>query len=262
MSNINKLNNTSLDDFLVTGTLKIGTSTPVVSKDVTVQKSNSGGNVGVEVRNTSSSSSAVTNLLMQAPAGNSYVSMTQGATSYSMGYHPGDHTFRVTKASNLSGTNLIVISSTGSVTRPSQSSFIATGSTATQTNVTGDGTAVIVNFPTVLFNNNGDYNATNTYTCPADGMYRFSSSINLVGLGAGHDSCLIEMLLNGFTFSTILVDPARLKNGVNNLALNNGSFMSLSTGNTVQMRVTVSGSTKTVSILASGNTWFSGGFIG
>jgi len=57
-----------------------------------------------------------------------------------------------------------------------QPAFLASH-TAAQTDVTGAGTTVTVNYTTEIFDQNANYDGTNTFTAPITGRYQFQASI-------------------------------------------------------------------------------------
>lgn len=61
-----------------------------------------------------------------------------------------------------------------------QPAFLATHSVA-QDNVTGAGAAATVNFTTEIFDQNSNYNGTNTFTAPYTGRYQFNGGIYVSG---------------------------------------------------------------------------------
>ncbi len=71
----------------------------------------------------------------------------------------------------------------GEITFPQTPAFLATGNMA-QNNVTGAATAYTVNFQNEIFDQNGDYDGTTTFTAPITGRYRFTAAVLLQNLDA------------------------------------------------------------------------------
>lgn len=82
------------------------------------------------------------------------------------------------------GAEAINIDANGIVTQPLQSSFLATNS-ATDTNVTGNGATVTVEFDNEVFDQNADFNnTTDTFTAPVTGRYIISAIVRVDGLAS------------------------------------------------------------------------------
>lgn len=100
-----------------------------------------------------------------------------------------------------------------------QPAFLATHSVA-QDNSTGAGTSVTVNFTTEIFDQNRDYDGTNTFTAPVTGRYRFAASILIGGVTSA-------MTGGNLKFSTSNRDYSSC--GLNYGAImNSGAFVSIS----------------------------------
>ena len=78
----------------------------------------------------------------------------------------------------------MTINNAGIITQPLQPSFLAFNS-ADNTNVTGNGTEVTVEFNTEVFDQNADYNnGTDTFTAPVTGRYLFAGAVTVGGMAA------------------------------------------------------------------------------
>ncbi len=67
------------------------------------------------------------------------------------------------------------ITSDGAVTKPSNPAFLARNS-VTDSNVTGNGTEVTIDFDTEVFDQGGDF-ASDTFTAPVTGRYQLNVSL-------------------------------------------------------------------------------------
>ena len=123
-------------------------------------------------------------------------------------------------------------------------------------NATGDGTAVTVPFNVVQYDVSTNYdNTTYAFTGPIDGYYRFSTSVQLSGIGAGHTLGTISYIVNGTdNFFTQDSNPAAGADPSGNYTLQGSALLKLNATDTVQVVVTVSNSTKTVGLFGSGST--------
>ena len=146
------------------------------------------------------------------------------------------------------------INSSGEMTNTTQPSFKAYLA-ADVANATGDGTAYVIAFDTESWDQGGDF-AANTFTAPVTGKYRFSYTISVDDLLVGHTSLLLS--IGGIVVERC--NPYAVAD-VSGFCLMSGSIdLALNASDTVTMSVTVSGSTKTVTVkgtTASG-TYLSG----
>lgn len=133
---------------------------------------------------------------------------------------------------------------------------------STSSNATGDGTAVTIVCNTVDFDQASNYNnGTGTFTCPVAGIYFIGAEVLLNSLGAGHTSGNL-IILNGssVTQATLFAgNPGAQRDSSNNLTLQGSYITKASAGDTFNLKVTISNSTKTVAIqggAAIGNTNF------
>lgn len=152
---------------------------------------------------------------------------------------------------------MMKVEQTGEVNFPLTPAFLANGLTASPSNVTGDGTAYIVTFPTERFDQNGDFDATSTFTAPVAGRYWFASSVLMTGVGA-QTSGSLQINTSNINGIGPLMDPSAT-NAAGTLCWNTTFFADMDAMDTAQVQLTLSGSTKTVSLqFNSVNVWFAG----
>lgn len=96
-------------------------------------------------------------------------------------YWPGANQLALATA----GAAALSIDANGQINLPKQPSFLAR-TTSSQANVTGDGTAYTVQFPVEVFDQNGDFDGTSTFTAPVTGRYLLAAKVRLIGLTANH----------------------------------------------------------------------------
>lgn len=144
----------------------------------------------IHLRNANTGANATAGLVLRvADAGTSdpnikFIEDDTGST-WNIGMDNDDSDAFVLSRNNGLGTNNVMRSSTaGEVTFPLTSAFLATHTVA-QTNVTGNGTAVTVNFTTEVFDQNGDYDGTNTFIAPVTGRYVFAAEANVSDMAGG-----------------------------------------------------------------------------
>lgn len=233
----------------------LGTS---LSNDFTFTKATSGATTTLTVSNTSNTSSSAANILAQV-AGSTAADATHQATisggqAWTWGLDNSDSdAFVIASSSTLGTTNIMRSATTGEINYPLQPAFLAQPS-AGATDVTGDGTAYTVVLGTEIFDQNGDF-ASNTFTAPVTGRYQLSAIFAISTILAGHTTGLFEFTTSNRNVSSFN-SPAACQTAGNVLRLSQSLLMDMDAADTANLTITVSGSTKTVDVIAS--TWFSG----
>lgn len=133
--------------------------------------------------------------------------------------------------------------------------------TGSLTNVTGDGTTYTILYPTTTFDQNSNYAAgTGLFTAPVAGRYLFCCSVGLSGLGAGHTSAILQITTTTETIEVFRGNP--IADAVSGQVTYAGSCIAnMNSGDTCKITITVSGSTKTVSVTGAPASFFSGSQI-
>lgn len=139
-------------------------------------------------------------------------------------------------------TEAMRIDSAQRITQPLQPSFSASLS-ADVANATGDGTAYTIAFNTEQYDQGSNF-AANTFTAPIAGRYRFNWTISVDDLLVGHTK--MEVTVGGQTVCR--VNPYAIADSDGFCLLNGSVDLSLAASATVTMVVTISGSTKTVTV--------------
>lgn len=145
-------------------------------------------------------------------------------------------------------TNLKV-SSTDVMTNTSQPCFLAYNAN-TASNVTGDGTVYTCQFDTESFDNANNF-ASNTFTAPVTGRYLFSAGMYAADLVA-HTLANFQLVTSGGALLYFLYcNPTNIVSGTN-LLISGSAIVPMTAGDTCNMRLVVSGSTKTVDWVGAG----------
>lgn len=76
--------------------------------------------------------------------------------------------------------------------------FLA-ANTVADVNVTGDGTQVIVDFDTEIFDLGADF-AADVFTAPATGTYQFNVAVSVEDLAAAHTICFVWLVTTNRTY--------------------------------------------------------------
>lgn len=142
----------------------------------------------------------------------------------------------------------------GPLTISAQPAFRAYAAGTIINNVTGDGTDYTIALDTKSFDRATNFNTgTYTFTAPVTGLYQLSARVYLEGLAAGHTDGVAWIALTGPTSATIfdLNVGAVLGSGGAATFCGSGSVLvAMTAGDTASLHVSVSGSTKTVDIVA------------
>ena len=146
--------------------------------------------------------------------------------------------------------------STGEITYPLQTSFMATG-TAAQTSVTGDGTTYTIQYTTEIFDQNNDFDGTSTFTAPVTGRYMMGTRFRLGNLGALFTSSTTNINTSNRSYF-YTTNPGIIRDVANNLTLAISSLCDFDSADTATITISVSGSTKTIDVQATTLTNFYG----
>lgn len=119
------------------------------------------------------------------------------------------------------------------------------------TNVTGDGTTYTIAFNTEYFDQGNNF-ASNTFTAPTTGKYLFAVDIKLSNFAVGHTVGYAALVIAGTSAATQQywnVNPANVRDANNNLHFSGViGPITMTSGDTITAQVTVSNSTKTVTL--------------
>lgn len=160
------------------GVPSLGTS---LSNDFTYTSATAGVTRALTVSNTDNTNSASIAKVVAstggASAGDAFYQATTTATTWSWGCDNSDSdAYVLSQNAALGTTNVMRVATTGEVTFPLQSAFLAYNS-STRSDATGDGTLVSpVVFDSEVFDQNSDF-ASNTFTAPVTGKYHLSATV-------------------------------------------------------------------------------------
>ena len=148
------------------------------------------------------------------------------------------------------------IDSDGAVTKPSNPAFLARNS-STDSNVTGNGTEVTIDFDTEVFDQGDDF-ASDTFTAPVTGRYQLNVSCEVSGVTSSHTVGQLQIKTSNRTIMADQNDTFQSA-GSNGQCMYHGSFLAdMDAGDTVTCTMTVHNGSQVVDIAAQNNTHFSG----
>ena len=149
--------------------------------------------------------------------------------------------FRFCSATALGGNTNIEIATTGEMTKPKQSAFMAYMGT-TDSNVTGDGTALTIgtgNALTEVFDLNSDFNTNGTFTAPVTGRYILGCCICIGGMDTSNSARSL-IFAGGATYYITHTQGFSIRNASNNYLTNSGRIMiSMAAGATAVFKTQV-----------------------
>ena len=182
------------------------------------------------------------------------IGSTTGAASMALKYGTADFTL-----ASATGTIMAALD-TGEVTKPLQPLFNASLS-ATQNNVTGNGTVYTVIYDTETTDVNSDYNnATGVFTAPVTGKYFLTARNFATGIGV-QTTGQTNISTTPANYGVGYQSPVGSAAAGGNLSLGGGIVVALTAGDTATATMTYSGSTQTVGALGSGASFFMGYLI-
>jgi predicted secreted protein len=156
------------------------------------------------------------------------------------------------------GTNLWNMTTAGENTMPLQPAFLARSSD--QTDVTGDATSYTITFTTEVFDQNGDFDGTSTFTAPITGRYFLSATVGLTGILSSHTVISFRIVTSNRSYNCNSGAPSKIFDANTAASWTVNALTDMDVSDTADVRVTVSNGTKVVDIVGGTNlmTYFSG----
>ena len=169
--------------------------------DFTFGGANSGATRTFSVTNTSNTASSATNVQVTVGGGTASDPQTTytvtGATNWSQGIDNSvSDTYVISASTALGTTDVMRMTTAGSVTKPLQPAFLAFAPTAA--NITGAALAYQygTSAMTVVYDQGGNFNTNGTFTAPVTGRYNFISAGYLEGCTVGIGARMVIITSN------------------------------------------------------------------
>jgi hypothetical protein len=159
------------------------------------------------------------------------------AQDYHIGLDDSADDLVIGLGSTLGTTSHIVIDEAGCVTKPLQPAFMANKSASGQT--PSASTAVTVVFENEVFDNNADYNTSNsTFTAPVTGRYWFHTRIRTDEVGGGTGIYSIRLVASNRTIHNTQVDLSDYLDGtMNRMSFEVSGLLDMDASDTCKVQV-------------------------
>ena len=185
-----------------------------------------------------------------------------GVTDWELGIdNNASDSLKISQGTALGTNDTWIMTTAGERTMPLQPAFLAQFTVA-QNNVTGDSTSQTVNYTNVIFDQNSDYDGTNTFTAPVTGRYFFGAAVNFENVTAafsnGFFNCVTSnrsmRLWGGYGIGKIFGTAGRV-GAIGQV------FVDMDAADTCLVQSLVTGSTKTISFSSSSVLYYFHGHL-
>jgi len=157
------------------------------------------------------------------------------------------------------GSTGIAVSSDGEVTMAAQPAFFVRVP-ATISNVTGGGTNYTIVFATEVFDQNGDFDGTSTFTAPVTGRYRLSFLLGITAVTSAYNVATYELSTSNREISQYNNPWAVFGTSVS--SFNESLLLDMDANDTAVCKVAVSGGSDILDIFGGvGGTLFCGELV-
>jgi hypothetical protein len=147
------------------------------------------------------------------------------------------------------GNTALTIDTTGAITKPLQPSFLVNGTAAT--NATGDGTLATIAFSgSEVYDQNSDYDGTNTFTAPVTGKYLFTYDVYYSGILAGHTYGQMRVVSSNKTMYRYF-RPQYLFDSSTQHTMSGAVVLDMDASDTCYLAIKISGSTLVIDLGSS-----------
>ncbi len=240
-----------------------GTDATFGTGNILVQRSASGGSVGVftnNLSNTASSDAFQTVGVAGSSAGDPYTAWGVGSGGqFAQGIDNSDSdNFKRTAAADLNSNVYEVVTSAGEITHPLQPAFSAYQATDLA-NFSGNSTTYTLGSTTALteiFDQGSDFNTNGTFTAPVTGLYQFNCGCIVAGCTVATTlQLIIQTSIRQYVYLFVRAAGAQNLNG------NISVLANMTAGDTAIVTIATlgeAGNTNTLKGTAANRTFFSG----
>ena len=195
-------------------------------------------------------------------ASDSYVQFSINTTEeFRIGVDDTDDSCRISQGSALGTNDTLVITSAGEITRPLTPAFLAVLA-STLADVTGDATAYTVVWDTEVFDQNGDFDGTSTFTSHVTGRYVLDVGIMFDDVDSANTTGHVEITTSNRAYLSCVSDYGNWFASDSQIGFSFSVLADMDAADTALIEVSVSNGTKIVDLVSNGSTdpynWFSG----
>lgn len=125
-------------------------------------------------------------------------------------------------------------------------------------NATGDGTSYTISFSNEIADLWSNFDSNTTFTAPIKGLYQFNFCVTLSNLTVAHTDTFLRLITTNRNYTVSQLNAGAVMTNLGVLVLSGSIIADMSIGDTASVRVSVAGSTNTVTV---GTSYFSGNLI-
>ncbi len=227
-----------------------------------ISRTFSGGSVGLSIQNPSNTAGAQAILQLgvggTSATGDPFIQFgVTGAQNTAFGVDVSDgSTVKLSLGNTLGSSDAIVVTQGGQVTFPLTCSFLALAN-STQNDVTGDGTAYIVQFNTEILDKGSNF-ASNQLTAPRTGAYPLTIQVTYSGALVGHTAGALTISTSNRNYPYEF-QPFTILSATGNGTVAMSVNADMDAGDVAGILFSVVGATKVIDISSTGAATFYSG---
>jgi hypothetical protein len=186
-----------------------------------------------------------------------------GVTDWEMGIDNSASDFlKISQGTSLGTNDTWIMTTSGERTMPLQPAFLSQF-TVDQNNVTGNGSGATVNYTNVIFDQNSDYDGTNTFTAPVTGRYFFGAAVNMVGFTSSFTAAFFTFTASNRSMRLWGGErPANIfETTATRIGMVGQVFVDMDAGDTASVTGLVSGSTQTIDFTNNSVLYYFYGYL-
>lgn len=185
-------------------------------------------------------------------SGDSFIQFDINTTGeFRIGVDDTDDSFRISQGSALGTNDTFIMTDTGERTMPLQPAFSAYNS-VTDSNVTGGGTIYTLIYDTEVFDQNGDFDGTSTFTAPVTGRYWLGTNIECDGITSSETSGFITIVTSNRSYQVNQKNVYAASTS-GNYQFHSESIIDMDAADTVTITIRILGGTDVVDVLGGGD---------
>lgn len=183
-----------------------------------------------------------------------------GAQSFTTGIdNSASDAFKLSASTALGTTDTFIMTTAGERTMPLQPAFLAQKN-SDQNNITGDGTNATIDFASEIYDQNADYDGTNTFEAPVTGRYHFNVQIIIGGL-TGSTSTNLSFTTSNRSYVLVRADPITAW-GTNSVVIGGSIDADMDASDTINVHLIVAGiGSDTVDVITNTSTNYFSGYL-